>query len=263
MILFLPAVRGESPFKKDDATSLCGPIPAVCNPTTIAGGLGIGIFFVSLNQINNYSNSPPLLEDFTCSDSTWLVPGVAYPFEVHTGTVYEETLKAWIDFSNDGDFDSTELVYQDSALVYLHYGFITVPLNAVHTFTPIRMRIGSDYSGNFLNGCNDAYYGQYEDYTIYYGAGIGINTTVQNSPLAITPNPFHTTAHLEIGNEKSETGSFQLKIFNSLGALVRVEKIENVNTYVLHREALPVGLYYYSVLTNSQNRLAAGRFIIE
>ncbi len=249
------------------ATSLCGPIPAVCNPTTISGGLGIGIYFVSLNQISNTSSNPPMLEDFTCTDSTWLVPGVAYPFEVHTGNVYEETLKAWIDFSNDGNFDPSELVYQDSALFYMHQGFITVPTNALHAFTPIRMRIGSEYSGNFLNGCNDAYYGQYEDYTIYYGMGIGINDKGIGSIIRISPNPFHSAARLQFSVPssipmKSEAQNYTLKIFNSLGVFVREEVMASETSYILHRNLLFQGLYLFE-LSSDHGLYARGKFVID
>ena len=244
-------------------SSFCGPIPAVCYPTTISGGLGIGIYFVSLNQINNSSSNPPMLEDFTCTDSTWLVPGVAYNFEMHTGTVYEESARAWIDFSNDGNFDPSEIVYEDSALIYLHQGTITVPVNAVNTFTPIRMRIGSDYSGNYLNGCNDAYYGQYEDYTIYYGAGIGIDKFENETHLKCSPNPFHSICRIEISNPKKEVGNYKLKIFNVCGALIRIDGFENINPCIIDRQTLNNGLYFFELATGNNDVIGRGKFVIE
>ena len=197
-----------------------------------------------------------------CTDSTWLVPGVAYPFEAHTGNVYEETLKAWIDFSNDGSFDSSELVYQDSALIYMHQGSIMVPANAVNTFTPIRMRIGSESSGNFLNGCNDAYYGQYEDYTIYYGIGIGINDPEESSRTTISPNPFHSSARI-IPSFHSECKKLTFKIYNGLGALVRDEKLINSPYLIIERGSLPNGLYLYELTPDNSEIRSRGKFIIE
>ncbi|MCX6274520.1 MAG: GEVED domain-containing protein [Bacteroidetes bacterium] len=247
--------------------SSCGPIPAVCYPTTISGGLGIGIYFVSLNQISNASSNPPMLEDFTCTDSTWLVPGIAYNFELHTGNVYEESATAWIDFSNDGDFDPSEIVYHDSALIYIHQGLITVPTNAIHTFTPIRMRIGSESSGNLLTGCNDAYYGQYEDYTIYYGMGIGINDPGIGSIICISPNPFHSYARLQFsvpssGPTKSEANIYSLKIFNSVGVFVREEVIASESSYILNRNLLSQGLYFFE-LSSEHGLHARGKFVID
>ena len=262
-LVYASAHAGNSIDESNGASSLCGPIPAVCYPATISGGLGIGIYFVSLNQISNTSSNPPMLEDFTCTDSTWLVPGVAYPFEVHTGNVYEETLKAWIDFSNDGNFDSSELVYQDSALIYMHQGTITVPTNAIHTFTPIRMRIGSEYSGNFLNGCNDAYYGQYEDYTVYFGIGIGINDQSKKCLITIAPNPFKSSAKLEIGSTNLQTRGYDLKIYNTLGKLVFHEEIINTTSYILQRNGLSAGLYYYELTNCGFGLPGTGKFIIE
>lgn len=253
------------------ASSSCGPIPAVCYPATISGGLGIGIYFVSLNQISNTSSNPPMLEDFTCTDSTWLVPGIAYNFEMHTGNVYEESSTVWIDFSNDGDFDPSEIVYHDSALIYMHQGLITVPTNAIHTFTPIRLRIGSESSGNLLTGCNDAYYGQYEDYTIYYGMGIGINGPDKICPVSIAPNPFHTSACLKIGSAgaigtygtKMELKNCSLKIYNSIGLLVREEVIESLSSFQLRRNSLSEGLYFYELTSSGSGLIGRGKFVVE
>jgi hypothetical protein len=253
---------GKPSLTTHETSSLCGPIPAVCYPTTISGGFGIGIYFVSLNLISNSSSNPPMFEDFTCTDSTWLTPGVAYPFEVHTGTVYEETLKAWIDFSNDGNFDPTELVYQDSAMLYMHQGLITVPVNAIHTFTPIRMRIGSEAPGNVLNGCNDAYYGQYEDYTIYYGIGIGVNDQEKSSRTTIFPNPFHSSARI-IPGFHSKCKKLTFKIYNGLGALARDERIINSPSLIIERGSLPDGLYFYELIADNSEILSRGKFIIE
>lgn len=272
-LLYFFCLLGFSPFAGNFSTkelitsSSCGPIPAVCYPTTISGGLGIGIYFVSLNQISNTSSNPPMLEDFTCTDSTWLVPGIAYNFEMHTGNVYEESATVWIDFSNDGGFDPSEIVYHDSALIYMHQGLITVPTNAIHTFTPIRMRIGSESSGNLLTGCNDAYYGQYEDYTIYYGMGIGINDPGNGSIIRISPNPFHSEATLHFsalssGQAKSETKNYTLKIFNSVGMFVREEVIAPETSYILHRNLLSQGLYFFELLSD-HGLHAGGKFVID
>ncbi len=242
----------------------CGPIPAVCYPTTTTGGLGVGITFVGLNQISNPSGNPPMLEDFTCTDSTWLVPGVGYQFEVHTGFTYEETVIAWIDFSNDGSFDSSEIVYRDSALVFLHLGTVTVPTTVLNSFTPIRMRVGSEYSGNTPpDGCNNLTSGQYEDYTIYYGVGIGINETEKNTSVEIFPNPFHDQASINAQFIPQNAGhDAQLKIYNAMGALVRRQTITNQESQIINRNNLPDGLYFFE-LTTDNKQLSTGKFVIE
>jgi hypothetical protein len=254
-------------FAAHKQTSLCGPIPAVCIPAPHMGFGGIGISFVGLSQINNTSPIDSFTEDFTCTDSTWLDTGVAYFFEVHTGLTYEENVKAWIDFSNDGSYDPSELVYADSAVFTIHTGTVTIPTNAIHTFTPIRMRVGSDYAGNPpLTGCNNAMYGQYEDYTVYYGIGNGINETEKNISVTLSPNPFHTTATLEIKNRELKIRNCVMKIYNTLGALVRTVSLSfgegRGEVFEINREDLPNGLYLYQ-LQSPAKVLCSGKFVVE
>jgi hypothetical protein len=243
----------------------CGPIPAVCYPYTTGGGLGIGIYFVGLNLISKASGLSAILEDYTCTDSTWLNIGVSYNFEVHTGPTYEETVTAWIDFSNDGSFDPSEIVYHDSAFVFMHQGLVTVPVGAVNSFTPIRMRVGSEYSGNTpLTSCNNALYGEYEDYTIYYGAGIGVNeTSEQDRKTLITPNPFHTSALLQIPGLNADTQNCTLDIYDCVGELVRSEVFKNQPTKIIYRNDLPAGLYFYELRTDSYKQVGNGKLVIE
>jgi hypothetical protein len=243
----------------------CIPVASVCNPATqdsaTSAGLGIGISFVGLHQIQNTSTvTSETLQEFTCTDSTSLNIAQAYAFEVHTGLTYEESVTAWIDFSNDGAFESQEIVFHDSAKVYMHTGFITIPTGVLNTFTPIRMRVGSDYSGNpGLNGCDDPLYGQYEDYKIFYGVNIGIDEPKNKIHVTLIPNPFHESAELTISGYEHIKG-MEMKIFNSFGQLIRTQFI--TGTSAIHRRNMPEGLYYYSISENGEIK-SSGKFIVE
>ncbi|CAN5416416.1 hypothetical protein BH11BAC1_BH11BAC1_07400 [soil metagenome] len=252
----LTSTKAELPDSQtNELTSLCGPIPAVCYPTTTQGGMGI--FLVSFNQIYNPSSNPAMLEDFTCTDSTWLIPGLTYNFQATTGQTYEESLTAWIDFNNDGSFDPSEIVYLDSAVVYSHNGMIAIPSNVINTNTPLRMRVGSDYSGNpLLNGCNNALYGQYEDYTIYFGPGNGVNEKAKFNSITIAPNPFHTTAEITFDSSLENS---ELFIYNVMGCLVDQFSI-NSRSSILKRNGLPDGLYFYKIISEKAGLIAIGTF---
>ena len=246
----------------------CIPVASVCNPVTIdttMSSLGIGITFVGLNQIQNPSAShSPTLEEFTCTDSTNLNIAQPYAFEVHTGLTYEETVTAWIDFSNDGAFNEQEIVFHDSGNIYMHTGFITIPTGTLNTFTPIRMRVGSDYAGlPSMNACDDLLYGHYEDYKIYYGVNIGVNDFEDGIITTVYPNPLHSTARITFsGNRKFSAGDLRLRIYNCFGALVSDENTSGSNQIIIERKSLPNGLYFYEV-TSTKAEKSTGRFVVE
>ena len=258
-LLFLALSAGaKNPDSQPHSnTSLCGPIPAVCYPGTQQGGMGI--VYVELNQISNSSAIPAILEDFTCTDSTWLTPGMSYIFQVTTGQTYEETVKAWIDFNNDGDFQGSEIIYQDSAILYNHIGAVYIPPVVPNSFIPLRMRVGSDYAGGYFTGCTNMLYGQYEDYTIYFGAGVGIVENTNELSSVVAPNPFQTSARLVIDNVYYPV---TLKIFNTKGVLVSEQLIRSEKDYLIKRNELPAGLYYYLLSVSFGDIVTKGNFVI-
>jgi hypothetical protein len=81
--------------------------------------------------------------------------------------------------------------------------------------------------------------------------------------ISISPNPFHTSASFEIKNLELEIKNCELKIFNSMGSLIRSEKILNLTSYILHRDGLSNGLYFYELRTNDSELLGTGKFIVE
>ena len=253
-------------------SAMCGPIPAVCNPTSIHTGglLGVGIIYFSLGQISNTSTSSSVVgyQDFTCSDSTFLNQGDSYQIELRTGQTYVESINTWIDFNNDGYFDPAEVIYFDPGSVYTHAANITIPVMGL-LGTPLRMRVGSE-SEPFPppDGCNNVQYGQYEDYTVYLNGPTGIGNNEKENSITFFPNPFHSEGRLEIGewglrNRDLAESYAVLKIYNSMGSLLREDKILNLNSYILHRDGLHDGLYFYELQSLNYELLATGKFIVE
>jgi hypothetical protein len=252
----------------DETNSVsCIPVASVCNPVTLdssqAAESGIGITFVGLHQIQTISAAQSsTLQDFTCTDSTSLNIAQAYSFEVHTGVVYEESVMAWIDFSNDGVFDASEIVFHDSAVIHIHIGSITIPQGTLNTFTPIRMRVRSDIASvPDPTACNDLMYGHFEDYKIYYGVNIGVDEPGNKIQLSLNPNPFHESAMLVIsGNESMKVR--EVNIYNSFGQIIRTEFISGGSSLKIERRDMPVGLYFYTVTGKGEIK-ASGKFIVE
>jgi hypothetical protein len=78
----------------------------------------------------------------------------------------------------------------------------------------------------------------------------------------LSPNPFHSIATLNV-NSQFIMRDAQLKIYNSLGVLVRTEKISNPDSYILHRNGLSDGLYFYKVQTPGSELIGSGKFVVE
>ncbi|PCI94667.1 MAG: hypothetical protein COB15_13495 [Flavobacteriales bacterium] len=150
-------------------TNTNGPAAAFCTPTTTnVGSTGMGIFNFTFSTINNSTNGgTDGYQDYTCTNSATVTEGNTYNVNITTGTGYNEDVRVWIDFDNDGQFNMTnELVFISDNILVNHSGSIVIPTGGILS-TPLLMRVGSDYySNNFANSCQDVMYGQYEDYTV-------------------------------------------------------------------------------------------------
>jgi TolB-like protein len=97
---------------------------------------------------------------------------------------------------------------------------------------------------------------------------VGITESRKNNFVNFFPNPLHNSARLEINNSESKITNCELKIYSTLGVLVREEKILNLSSYILHRDNLSDGLYYFQLSPdgyrdfNSQ-LLGSGKFIVD
>ncbi|MEO8086659.1 MAG: T9SS type A sorting domain-containing protein [Bacteroidota bacterium] len=137
---------------------------------------------------------------------------------------------------------------------------------------------GSRFIFNFIDSCDYdefiiqnfiPWLGTYRNaykwvYPYQSTSGIAKNVDHQ-AEVTIFPNPFHETATLHsrplaFGRMNNNT---QLKIYNMFGVLVREEKINNPDSYVLHRGSLPDGLYFYELTTISNELKGRGKFVID
>jgi len=153
--------------------NIASPIPASCSPATTGYCCNRGITMVQFNTISNASaNGSAGYQDFTCTKSTTVTEGLIYPISITTGATYNETVKVWIDYDNNGIFSAAELVLTSYNQLLNHYGNIVIPSSAVQN-VPLRMRIMSDYYGSPApQSCTALVYGQCEDYTVVVASAI-------------------------------------------------------------------------------------------
>lgn len=241
-----------------------GPAAAACLPQTIdpgtAGALGIGITNFQFVDINKSStNSSAGYQNFTCTDTTTLNAGMSYPWNATTGATYEETVKAYIDFDNNGAFDSlTELVFEDSAVVHTHSGnSITMPANPPVIGVALRMRVESEYSGNpEPNGCVDMLYGQCEDYTVFMQGPVNVNNISSPVSFNVFPNPFSKNTTIEYYINASQKVS--IEIFNAVGEKVQLlaaDEMQNAGKHSYSFSESAAGIYFVKLTVGGSSTM--------
>lgn len=141
------------------------PIAASCSPQTTANCCGFGITQFTFNTINNSSaDGAAGYQDFTCSQTT-VQKGKSYSIFVKTSTPAEHNIRAWIDYNNNGQFETGELVFSADQ-VYQGTGTVTIPSSVVIN-TGLRLRVSADYYVNSApEPCTQPQVGQVEDYTV-------------------------------------------------------------------------------------------------
>ncbi len=150
---------------KDNPNTNVLPSYPVCTPITTNYCCDIGIYNVSLNTINNNS-SVGFYENFD-TINTVLLDNLSYTLSVKTSALYQEYVSAWIDFNDNGTFESSEQIIannRNTLPVQIHTQLFSIPTTAKKN-TALRMRVASDLS-SFTSACNNVTYGQYEDYTV-------------------------------------------------------------------------------------------------
>lgn len=175
-------------------------IPAVCNPTSTLhptnNNFAIGPYKVDFAAISSTTNgydsdeaTPVFYSDFSAAScirpaySTDISVGTATPINVTYLNGFSEPnkyrTKVWIDYNNNGSFESSELVVNHISPSNLTGGAsflltqnITAPVTAVKN-TYLRMRVAVD-AATFqtttnlpdFDACSPLQYGQMEDYAV-------------------------------------------------------------------------------------------------
>jgi hypothetical protein len=89
-----------------------------------------------------------------------------------------------------------------------------------------------------------------------------------NYSFSLAPNPFHNRTILKwsaIVNENTKLSYADFRIYNSLGALMRVEKValRDQQEIIIERKSLPPGFYHFEISTKDSRQVAFGKFLIE
>jgi hypothetical protein len=210
------------------------------------------IDLVELGSINNTTSADGGYGDYT-NLSTDLTRGSNVTIYISAGfasSSYTEYWHVWIDFDQNGTFDSDEeLVSGSSSSADRLYASFDIPSDAVLGQT--RMRVTMKYN-SAASPCETFTYGEVEDYTV----NITDNTTnymlsdndaieLGNAPagLEIYPNPASSYLNVQINEgERNSTVS----IYNTQGSLVKVVPV-NSDYKEIDVSELPGGVYILKI----------------
>jgi bacillolysin len=178
-----------------------------------------------------------------------------------TGSAYTEYWKVWIDYNQNGTFEtSEEMVSGSSSSSATLTSTFTVPTSALAGST--RMRVSMKYNAA-PTACETFSYGEVEDYTVTIGAqGIAGLTTAkigtvlsdENSinDLSMFPNP--TDSFLNVRMADSRKGTY--RVINFLGQQVGAGQLSES---AINVSALRTGVYILEV--NDGQKITAKKFI--
>jgi hypothetical protein len=180
--------------------------------------------------------------------------GQTYPINFAPGfqtQAYEIYFQSWIDYDQNGIFDTDELVYDQltDGLGAINAN-VTIPSDAVVGSS--RMRITMSYMGpgqtSAPSVCDQFGFGEVEDYCVEIlpasGLSIGLK---ENNLIKLYPNPSsdEVTVNNGYGN------SLEMKVFDLTGRTIALKSLP-IGFSTIETSAWNSGTYFY-ILLNTQN----------
>lgn len=227
-----------------------------CNPSNINNFVE-PITLVSIATINNTSSATATVdyEDFTSIVGAVSL-GASYTgiFEGYTGGDYTDFFRVFVDWNQNGAFDSTTESYDMGSITnstgidgIQTSGTLTVPTDAILGTTTLRVIKNYDHYTN--NACSiDSSFGQVEDYKLIVDDGLA-TTGFSLTNFKIYPNPVK-----DILNISNTTIIESVSIINVLGQIVFRSNPNNTSSQ-LNLVMLPAGSYIVKASSGSDVKI--------
>lgn len=215
------------------------------------------IDLVKLNDLNNPSGNDGGYKDNTSLSANLPYGSNSIQFSAgFSSGSYREYWRIWIDYNQNGTFDSNERIVSgySSSSGTLGVTF-TVPTSALAG--PTRMRVSMKYYSS-QNPCETFSYGEVEDYTVIVGSsgvaqGFNGGSQMLSSEMVLYPNPVKHTLNIELRDASGK----EYTIYNVLGQVVA----KGLYTESMDVSSLQSGIYMLEVTTQGEKMIK--RFVKE
>lgn len=98
-----------------------------------------------------------------------------------------------------------------------------------------------------------------DNYLLCFNGTLGIGEETQNTSIKVSPNPFNTSATLRIANGRITNP--EVALFDVFGKKFEMDVIRNSEGFVILRNGLKAGIYFYRILEENST-LHTGTLII-
>jgi Domain of unknown function DUF11/GEVED domain/Secretion system C-terminal sorting domain len=182
---------------------------------------------------------------------------------------YEEYVKVWIDFDQDGVLEETEVALQNIIPRGAYgvpfrdlSGVLRVPASALAGKTLMRVRMSR---GGYANACDTQAYGEVEDYAVNIQIGLGLQSgNVSEALVPVStengfyPNPATDAVYVQFEPKQAA----QITILNHLGKVVHTQQIDKTNAVEqLNVQSLMNGHYLLQVAVQGERTRSHGLVI--
>ncbi|MDR2237142.1 MAG: zinc-dependent metalloprotease [Chryseobacterium sp.] len=229
----------------------------------------VGPTLVKLGNINNattgfWQNNASFYEDYTGASclkatSTLLLISQQHNLQVNVSGSQND-VRVWIDFNNNGTFETNELiasgdniVADPSTSIGTFSAAFTAPASTVLD-TPLRMRVIVDDDNDNITPCGQLEYGQAEDYTVKFVTTLGTSEVkADNNDLVIYPNPVVSGDYIFI---KAKDGkNLKVSISDMSGRLITSPSVkEDRNGIYKVEQNLEKGVYMIQISNGKESK---------
>ncbi|MCF0056141.1 M12 family metallo-peptidase [Dyadobacter sp. CY356] len=230
--------------------------PTYCQPADqCSKAIGIGLNSVTINNLPLSVASDCAVGGYTFNTSApvpQLSSGQSYAFNFSLiGYNFAQQVKAWIDYNNDGEFTTDELIAETkTSLTESFSGTFKIPDNQISLTTRIRIRSNYFYAG--FNSCDNLSLGETEDYLVNLIQTtplpvkfISVNVSRQNNNALLQWETTDEDAGFIFDIEKSTNA----KDFQRIGKVAGSGPSSQTNKYLFSEELGTVNVpsFYYRI----------------
>ena len=248
-------------------TTLCNYCTPINSTGCTSGDEITNATFAGINNTTACSGTGGY-NDFTAISGNVTI-GLTYPITLSTGTgnITNEGVAVWIDYNQNGTFETTEYVYNaySGADPATYNGSITIPLTALTG--PTRMRVRCDFNQAPLSTdpCTVFTFGETEDYTINITSA---TATIDMGSSTVSAPTVHcyTSAETVSATVKNYSGTAINLATNPVTVNCAVTGANPNNTtftpIVLNTGTLAAGATQVVTFSTTYNMSAAGTYVI-